>query len=446
MSRPADARALALQVLLRVEGQKAYLNLALAAVLASAGDLDRRDAALCTELCYGVYRRLYALDAALGAHCDRPLKKLETAVLAALRLGAYQLLYLDRIPERAAVAATVELLKRERPRAAGFANAVLRAIARERNVPMPDAAVDLAGHLSIRESHPRWLVERYLRALGPEAAEALLAAHNVPPPVQLRVNVRRGDREAALELLAKEGVRAEPTERSPVGLTLDDPGALERLPSFAKGLWQVQDEAAQCVGFLARPHGGARLWDVCAAPGGKTCHLLERMDEGATLRATDLHANKLHKIREEARRLGVEAALTVRAHDATQPVDDRFDRVLVDAPCSGLGTLRRHPELRYRRAPEDIPRLAELQAQILRAAARSVAPGGLLTYAVCSNTFEEGAEQIQRFLAETPGFSRVGAADLPASIQALCDAQGQLGTWPHLHQTDGFWAASLRRE
>ena len=447
MPRSADARALALQVLLRVEGQQAYLNLALSSVLDAAGDIDRRDAGLCTELCYGVYRRLLALDAAIAAHLDRPLGKLESVVLAALRLGAYQLLYLDRVPERAAVAATVELVKRQRPRAAGFVNAVLRALSRDRAVPLPDATKDPVGHLAVRESHPRWLVERYLRQLGAAETEALLIAQNRAPPVQVRVNARRGTRDEVLAQLASEGVTAAPTPHSPVGLTLADPGALEKLPSFVQGRWQVQDEAAQLVGLLARPEGAAALLDACAAPGGKTCHLLERMDAGAKLLATDLHANKLDKIRGEARRLGLEGALELRAHDATTPLagKPRFGRVLVDAPCAGLGTLRRHPELRYRRKPEDIPRLAELQASILRNAAAQVAPGGLLTYAVCSTTEEEGAAQVARFLAEVPGFARVPGDDLPASVRSLLGAQGELATWPHRQEMDGFWAATLRR-
>ncbi|MBS2029449.1 MAG: 16S rRNA (cytosine(967)-C(5))-methyltransferase RsmB [Deltaproteobacteria bacterium] len=448
MPRSADARALALQVLLRVERQQAYLNLTLASVLDTAGDIDRRDAALATELCYGVYRRLLALDAAIAAHADRSLQKLEAVVLAALRLGAYQLLYLDRVPERAAVAATVELVKKERPRAAGFVNAILRAISRERTVPLPDAQKDFARHLSIRESHPRWLVERFLAQLGPTETEALLVAHNKAPAIQVRANVKRANRDEVLQALKDDGVTATPTTHSPVGMTLVDPGPLEKLASYKRGLWQVQDEAAQCVGFLARPAGGARLLDGCAAPGGKACHLLERMDAGAKLLAVDLHQNKLGKIHAEAQRLGLADSLELRAHDLTTPLagSPKFDRVLIDAPCTGLGTLRRHPELRYRREPQDIARLAELQASILRNVATHVAPGGLLTYAVCSVTPEEGSQQIEKFLAEAKGFSRVGGEDLPASVKPLVDEKGQLSTWPHRHEADGFWAATLRRD
>lgn len=448
MTRPADARAIALNVLHRVEAQKAFLNVALSIALDEAGAIDRRDAALCTELCYGVYRRLMALDAAITAQLDRPLKKLETAVLACLRLGAYQLLYLDRVPERAAVAATVELVKRSgSPKAAGFVNAVLRAIARERHVPMPEAAVDPVGHLAIRESHPRWLVEQYVAQLGLAETEALLVAHNKAPAVQVRANARRGTREQAQAALAADGVPSVPTAFSPAGLTLQEPGALERLPSFTQGLWQVQDEAAQCVGFLVRPQGAAQLLDACAAPGGKACHVLERMDAGAQLLAIDVHANKLDKIRTEARRLGLQDALVLRAHDATVPLGGapKFDRVLVDAPCSGLGTLRRHPELRYSRELADVPRLAELQAKILATVAATVKPGGLLTYAVCSTTPQEGAEQIARFLAEAPAFSRAPSDDLPPSLQPLLTAEGALSTWPHRHEMDGFYAATLRR-
>jgi 16S rRNA (cytosine967-C5)-methyltransferase len=444
------SRALALQVLLRVEQQDAYLNLALAQVLDSAGVIDRRDAALCTELCYGVYRRLLALDAAITAHCDRPLKKLEARVLASLRLGAYQLLYLDKVPERAAVAESVELIKASTPRAAGFVNAVLRALSRERTVPLPDAEKDPVGNLSVRESHPRWLVERFIAQLGFDEAAQLCAAHNRPPSVQVRVNAKRASRESVQKALVDAGVQARPTNYSPVGLTLAEPGALEKLPGFAEGHFQVQDEAAQCVGFLVRPKGAKTLLDACAAPGGKTCHLLERMDDGAKLLSIDVHAHKLGKINAEAARLGLgkSGSLELRAHDASQPLagSPRFDRVLIDAPCTGLGTLRRHPELRYRRVPEDVARLAGVQSQILQQVAKTISSGGLLVYSVCSMTPEEGRDLIERFLASNSDFARSNADDLPESMRPLLDEKAALSTWPHRHEMDGFYAEALRRK
>jgi 16S rRNA (cytosine967-C5)-methyltransferase len=232
-----------------------------------------------------------------------------------------------------------------------------------------------------------------------------------------------------------------------VGLILDEPGPLEKLAPFQQGLIQVQDEAAQAVGFWARPAGHQRLLDACAAPGGKTCHVLERMEPGATMLALDVHAHKLGRITGEAKRLGVDGPLTVLAHDAATPLPGtpQFDGVLVDAPCTGLGTLRRHPELRYRRQPEDIARLAVLQAQILAQTARAVAPGGMLTYAICSVTDEEGVQQVDQFLAAHPGFERVPAADLPTSLAPLTTPVGDLQTWPDLHDLDGFYAATVRR-
>jgi 16S rRNA (cytosine967-C5)-methyltransferase len=445
MGRAVDARALALQVLLDVERQAAYLNVALSNALFSAGVADSRDTGLATELSYGVYRRLLSLDAALQPVVDRPLGKLETAVLCLLRMGAYQILYLDRIPPHAAVSETVRLAKAAHlERASGFINAVLRSLAKNPQVPLPPVS-KLVEHLSIRESHPRWLVQEWVTQLGPEEAEALCKANNQAPSVQIRCNLRRATRDAVEAALKEEGVASTPTRYAPEGLTLQEPGRMERLGSFKAGLWQIQDEAAQCVGAMADPGRAERVLDACAAPGGKACHLLQRLSPLARLLATDLHQNKLRKIQEEATRLGLEGALEVRQGDATLPFTDApFDLALLDAPCTGLGTLRRHPELRYRRMPGDDTRLAELQGALIRNVARALRPGGRMIYSVCSTSPREGVEVVESFLRGNRAFSRA-SIEAPASVRPLLDARGDLATWPHRHGTDGFYAAVVQR-
>lgn len=448
MSRPLDARAVALEVLLKVERQGAYLNVALGGALETAGRVDPRDAALATELTYGVMRRRASLDAAIQAQADRPLGKLEAAVLELLRIGAYQLLFLDRIPDRAAVAATVELAKSSgHQRAAGFINAVLRSIARERSVPLPPADVDLAGHLSIRESHPRWLVEGWLEEFGRTRTEALLAAHNVPPVVQIRTRLDRISREALQARFTEAGVRTETGRFAPSALSVVEGGAPESWPGYAEGLWQVQDEAAQAVGLLARPEKALRLLDACAAPGGKSCHLLERMAPNARLLSTDVHRHKLPKIHQEAVRLGLAGALELREADMTRPLPEGavFERVMLDVPCTGLGTLRRHPELRWRRKPGETEELLDLQSRLVDSVSKLVAPGGLMVFAVCSTAAEEGRDQVARFLESHPGFRREPTTDLPGSLTPMLTPEGDLATWTDLHGTDGFFAAALRR-
>lgn len=436
-----NARAAAIQILSRVHATDAFLNVVLDAHLSERRPADPRDAALITELCYGVTRRQLSLDAVVARFSDRKLYSLEDRVLAALRVGAYQVFY-TRIPRHAAVGATVEAMKLLRmTRAVGFVNAVLRKVAEVEAIPLPPSTEPVK-HLAIRESHPEWLVERWLRQLGPERAERMLVADNQAPPLVVRANASRISRSALLDELKQAGLKASATPRSPAGVTMHSPGRVEDLYGFAEGLWQVQDEAAQLVVAYAAVPDGARVLDACAAPGGKACALAERSE----VVACDLHRHKLRRIETEAKRLGVRARLRVEAHDATQPFPEawgEFQAVLLDAPCSGLGTLRRHPELRYRRSADDIGRLAGLQARLLETCQAAVPPGGLLIYAVCSVDPEEGMDQVEMFLRSHPEFT---AEPPPETIAVqLPLAQGYLRTLPGPEGMDGFFAARLRR-
>jgi len=439
---PTTARALAISVLARVEATDAFLDLVLDSQLDEAPLADPRDAGLVTELCYGATRRRMLLDASIERFCDRKLDTIEDRVLAALRLGAYQLFF-TRTPRHAAVGETVEALKSlGLQRAAGFVNAILRKLAALESPPLPPPE-PRAEHLSVRESHPLPLVERWIRQFGPERAEAMLAGDNVAPGLVLRTNSSKTTREALLAELRGAGLAAEPTSLSPVGIRLAGVGRVEDLLGYDEGLWSVQDEAAQLVGLYAQVPETARVLDVCAAPGGKALHLAETHEEVV---ASDLHQNKLRKIEGEARRLGLSPRLAVRAHDATQPIPSEwgeFHAVMVDAPCSGSGTLRRHPELRYRRQDADVLRLATLQRRILESAQEAVAPGGLLVYAVCSVDFREGPDQVELFLRSHPEWT-LEPPVLPAEVK-LPLWQGALRTLPGPEGLDGFYAARLRK-
>jgi 16S rRNA (cytosine967-C5)-methyltransferase len=346
-----------------------------------------------------------------------------------------------RIPRHAAVGETVEALKSLKlARAAGFVNAILRKLSRLEAPPLPPEA-DAVAHLAVRESHPEWLVARWIRQFGRARAEEMLVADNQPPPLCLRANGARIERDALLKELTEAGVEAAPTVFSPAGIVVTGAGRVEELYGYAEGLWQVQDEAAQLVGIYGAIPDGARVLDACAAPGGKACHLAERLE----VLASDLHANKLRKIEAEAKRLGLSERLTVQAHDATEPFPEslgEFHAVVVDAPCAGLGTLRRHPELRYRRKEEDVARLASLQRKILERCQEKVAPGGLLVYAVCSVDPQEGQDQIEMFLRSHPDFT-AEAPSLPGL--SLPTWQAYLRTLPGPEGLDGFFAARLRR-
>ncbi|ACL67432.1 NusB/RsmB/TIM44 [Anaeromyxobacter dehalogenans 2CP-1] len=441
----AGARGIAFDVLRRVEEGGAYASRALDAALGAAGALDPREAGLATELVYGTLRRALALDAALAPHSRRALAELDPAARVALRLGAYQLLVLGT-PAHAAVGETVALAKAvDHGRAAGYVNAVLRSLSRAARFPDPPALeADPAGHVAAAEALPRWVAEEWVGWLGAGEALALARAMNAPAPLC----VRTPDREALLARARAAGLAAAPAARAPGGVVLTG-ASVGELARAAGGVpFQVQDEAAQLVTLLAagdlagRP---ARVLDACAAPGGKAFHLAELLGPGAEVVAIELHPRKADELAREAARRGLPAVRVVCA-DAGKPIPGlepgSFDAVLVDAPCAGLGTLRRHPELKLRRAPGDLPRMAALQRKIALNAARYARPGAPVVYSICSLSRAEGPEVVETLLGE--GFRR---APPPAGFPAdVLDARGDLLTLPSRHGTDGFYAARLVRD
>jgi 16S rRNA (cytosine967-C5)-methyltransferase len=436
-------RAIAFEVLLRVEAGGAYASRALDAALSQAGALDPREAGLATELVYGTLRRALSLDLALAPHSRRAISELDPGARVALRLGAYQLLHLGT-PAHAAVGETVSLAKRvEHGRAAGYVNAVLRALSRAPAPPAPPPlAQDPAGHVAAAEALPRWLAEEWVAWLGAEEALALARGMNAPAPLCARAP----DRDALLARARAAGLAAAPTPRSPAGVVLSGASAAD-LARAAQGLpFQIQDEAAQLVSIYAAGElrgRKARVLDACAAPGGKAFHLAELLAPGSEVVAVELHPRKADELAREASRRGL--AVRVVCADASRPVpglqEASFDAVLVDAPCAGFGTLRRHPELKLRRAPEDLARMAALQVAILRAMARYARPGAPVTYSVCSLSRAEGPELARAMLAD--GWRRVAP---PAGFPAdALTADGDLLTLPHRHGADGFYACRLAR-
>jgi 16S rRNA (cytosine967-C5)-methyltransferase len=370
-------------------------------------------------------------------------------VLLLLRLGIYQLLYLDRIPASAAVNETVKLAHQSAPRATGFINALLRRTDRERGaIPWPDERKDLAGHIAAVHSHPRWLVEQWLEQLGPDETRALAKAMSEPPPLTVRVNALKTNRDRLVERLAQEGVTASPCRYSPDGLSLLPHPALAALPSFREGLFTVQDEASQFAVLLLAPRPGDRLLDLCAAPGGKTTHCAQRMENRGAILACDVAPRKLRFIEETAARLGI-SIITTRhldgGRDAAALPREGFDRVLVDAPCSGIGVLRRNPEGKWWKTPETVGELAAVQQRLMANAADTVAPGGVLVYATCSTSTEENEAVIENFLTQRHDFVLENGRDLFPDAAELFTGQGLFRTWPHRHAMDGFFAARLRR-
>ena len=438
----SQARYEALHVLVRVERDRAFADLALEAALERAR-LDPRDAALCTEIVYGTLRWRRHLDWRLAPHLKRPLAKLDPWVRAVLRLTAYQLLFLDRVPRWAAVdeAVSVARLKSRAPGPAEFVNAVLRALTRAAGPPrLPADPVEAA---AIRWSFPDWMAARWIARYGPEDAGRLMAALNERPPVTIRANTLRVSREGlAARLREEELAETEPTALAPEGLTVRR-GAVGRWAAFASGWCTIQDEASMLIARLLDPQPGELLADTCAAPGTKTTHLAQLMGNRGRIVAMDPHAGRLGLLHQAATRLGVTIVETHTGGVAAVSGrwKDRCDRVLVDAPCSNLGVLRRNPEVKWKREEADIGRLADKQRGILTASAALVKPGGRLVYATCSLEPEENDAVVDAFLAEHPSWR----VDPPETFPVAPDAGGVVRCLPHVQGTDGFTAVRLAR-
>ncbi|MBI4511348.1 MAG: 16S rRNA (cytosine(967)-C(5))-methyltransferase RsmB [Deltaproteobacteria bacterium] len=445
-------RELARSVLRRVEQGEAYSGLALASAL-DKSKLPPADRALATEIVYGVLRHRLRLDRALSAHAPRGLGKLSTPVMVALRVAAYQILFL-RTPAHAAVDDAVRAVKALAGGHVGnFANALLRRLATEGEPPQPSTS-DLFAYLEAVHSMPRWLTERLIRAVGASEAIAAAEAMNRPPPMALRVSLDRASREELMRRIRDERPEAEvePSRFLPEGLLLRGAGAPEMLAAWKEQLFTVQDVAAQLVSRLVGIQPGERVLDACAGVGGKTTHLAQlALAAGgqAEVDAADVSVRKLDLAMDTVRRLGLEGIRIVPCDLTCAPAGalaDQYDRVLLDAPCSGLGVLRRHPEGKWRRRPREIMALADLQRRLLEALAPRVKPGGVLVYSVCTLAEEEGSQQIDRFLAAHPEFSRTPPPAQPGvDFTPFLSAEGDFRSWPHLHDTDAFFAARLSR-
>jgi 16S rRNA (cytosine967-C5)-methyltransferase len=438
----SQARYEALHILMRVERDRAFADIALEHALERAR-LDARDAALCTEIVYGTLRWRRHLDWRLAPHLKRPLAKLDPWVRALLRLTVYQLVFLDRVPRWAAVdeAVSVARLKSRGPGPAEFVNAVLRAFTRAPQPPrLPADPVEAA---AIRWSFPDWIAARWIARYGLTEAERLMAALNERPPVTIRANTLRISREdLAARLRDEELAETDPTTLAPEGLTVRR-GAVSRWAAFTAGWCSIQDEASMLIARLLDPQPGELVADACAAPGTKTTHLAQLMANRGRIVAIDPNEARLRLLTQGAARLGVSIVETHAGGVASVAGrwKNRCDRVLVDAPCSNLGVLRRNPDVKWKREEADLHRLAEKQQGILAASAELVKPGGRLVYATCSLEPEENDAIVGAFLES----HRDWRVDPPADFPVAPDAAGFVRCLPHVHGTDGFTAVRLAR-
>ena len=443
---PPSPRREAFRILRRVEDAGAFASVLLERPAVELN--DPRDVSLLVEIVLGVLRRRSQLDYAIAAAAARPLNDVDRAVLTALRIGAYALLFLDRIPDFAAVDTAVALVKDAGlAKAAGFANGVLRRVAREGQalLPQPPKRGDVEG-LAVYRSHPTWLADRMVARAGWDDADALMAANNEPAATVLVPWPDAGASTALAAALQADDVHVAPCRFVPGALRVVS-GVPPRAAAFREGGCFIQDEASQLAGSMFGGAVGPSVLDVCAAPGGKTLSLASRLVEGGWVVAADRHVKRLLRLSQNVSRLRAANVLPLAADmSRPSPLSCLFDDVLVDAPCSGTGTLRRHPEIRWRLKPEELPMLARRQLLILRAASALVRPGGRLVYSVCSVEPEEGESVIAAFLDEHAEFVRADprAGLLPAA-RTLIGADLALRTAPTDDGMDGFFAALLTR-
>jgi 16S rRNA (cytosine967-C5)-methyltransferase len=429
---------------------------------------DERDRALTAEIVTGTLRWQRSLDHLIEHYARRPAAKLDADVLTILRLSIYQLLHLDRVPASAVVDDAVNLARAVRkPSAAGFVNAVLRSLLRQRHrLPLPGRPEIAAGlkarlsepsaearhhestdaalrYLGITHSHPDWLVARWLHRYGFEATEAWVRFNNETPALTLRANRLHASRDQVRASLAADGIETEPTRYAPDGLTVTAGNPLRLSNS---GAFFVQDEASQLVSLAVavRPH--ERVLDLCASPGGKTTAMAADMGGTGLIVASDIRPRRVELLRDAVRSSGASNIHVIYVPDSGElPFARPFDRVLVDAPCSGLGTIRRDPDIRWRRTEGDLSVFARGQLQLLHRAAAVVKPGGRLAYATCSSEPEENEQVVERFLQEHPGFTTVDLHGESAVLDTVLDGAGCLHTLPFLHGLEAFFAAAIER-
>jgi 16S rRNA (cytosine967-C5)-methyltransferase len=446
--RKKTPRAICLEILDQVEKAERHFDRLLSDSFKKYRHLTSLDRAFLTELTYGVLRWRERLDWTIRHLSKIPFQKIEPETLNILRLGLYQIQFLTRTPFSAAVNESVELAKKNRGSGGGgFVNAILRSfLRRKEEIPYPEIAQNPSLHLSVIQSHPLWLVRRWIEEMGIEETLNACTLNNRIAPLTLRVNTLKVSREGLMEKLGKEGLKPIPASFSSEGIALSDPPPISELPFLNEGLFIIQDEASQLVTSVLAPKAGEKILDGCAAPGGKTTHIAQRMKNTGEVYALDLTKDKLALIEEMCKRLGIMIVKRLKG-DATRSLSVlegmKFDRVLADVPCSGFGTLRKNPDLKWRKGEEDIRRLSGLQLAILTHLSGHVKSGGVLVYSTCTVFREENEEVVENFLKGYPEFQLDPIANI---LPEICDPLikgGYLKTFPPRDGMDGFFVARL---
>lgn len=447
------SRSLALQVLTAVEQEGAYSNLLLGGALQKSG-LSGPDAGLATELVYGTIQRLNTIDFLLEPFVSKGMAKLAPWVRNLLRLSFYQLYYLDRIPPHAVVNEAVNLAKKRGHQGiSGMVNGVLRNVLRRKEELKLPEGLSSVQRIALEHSHPEWLVARWLEQYGEPTTEAICRANNEPPSISIRVNRAKTSRDDMLRLLKEQGLSAVPSKLAQDGIIVEGGGNMALTPWYREGLISVQDESSMLVAEALNPEAGMSVLDCCAAPGGKTCHIAEMMQGSGRVMANDIHPHKAKLVEDQANRLGL-TNIDISTADASKLGErleqNSFDRILLDAPCSGLGVIRRKPDLKWAKTAGDIAEIAGIQRTLLDTAGDLLKPGGLLVYSTCTIEPRENVEMVSGFLSRHPEFEV--ATDKPPGWETeplvAASARGSIGLQllPQDAHSDGFYIARLRKK
>ncbi|WP_432665168.1 16S rRNA (cytosine(967)-C(5))-methyltransferase RsmB [Wukongibacter baidiensis] len=441
-----NPRRVAINILVDIEENQAFSNIAINKFLKKneVSSLDRR---FISQLVYGVLENKLYLDYIIQNFSKTKLHKIEIEILNILRLGLYQIIFLEKVPNSAAVNESVKIAKKVNYRLSGFVNGILRNYVRNQNkVKLPSFDQNPNHHLSIKYSHPEWLVKKWINDYGIDFTKKLLEANNSSPNLTVRTNTLKITREVLMEELEGEDVVCRVGEFAENSIVMESmKSRLDRLKAFNKGLFQVQDESSMLVSQVLNPMEGEFVIDVCSAPGGKSTHMAQLMKNKGRILSRDIHDHKLDIVRENSNRLGISIIETER-FDATtldKNLLGKADKVLVDAPCSGLGIIRRKPEIRYFKEANDIQELSKLQLEILNVSSKYVKVGGAIVYSTCTIQDEENANIVNRFLKQNDNFTLVDInKNLPEKIRS---SKSFLQLYPHISNTDGFFICKMER-
>lgn len=435
-----SARQVAFEALLKVHRDGAYSNLAVDSLLKENDQLDDRDKAFVSNIVYGTIDRLILIDYNLSLYLNQPVRKLKPELHTILRMGTYQLLFMDKVPSRAAVNESVNLAKVNKSAfAASLVNAVLRRVS-DNGVQLPEGGENNPEYLSVKYSCPEWIITLWKDAYGIDNAIALAEKALEAAPVVIRVNTAKTTSDELIDKLAAEGVVSEKSDAVPNALIIRNTGSVEELDAYKEGLFHAQDIASQLCCMALDVKEGETVFDLCAAPGGKTFTIAENMNNTGVVRSFDIYQSRVELIKSGAVRLGLNNVYTYLSDASIFNENYGFaDKVLCDVPCSGLGIIRRKPEIRFKKKSE-IDGLPEIQYRILCNAVKYLKDGGRLVYSTCTLNPQENSQVCDRFLSEHPEFS---AVEVHPDLPRYGEGDKYLTLMPHLHSTDGFFVAAF---